>query len=108
VHDILGLEHVPEVFVLGACDVGESVAVAGAEVLGLAAGCLTAGAASVVASVLPLPDGAAAPVLADLVGRIAGGAGPAAALAAAAREARESGDPTAYAVGSTLCCFGAG
>ena len=108
VHDILSLDHVPEIVVLGACDVGESVAVAGAEVLGLAAGCLTAGASSVVASVLPLPDGAAAPVLADLVGRIARGTTPATALAETTAAARDTADPTAYAVATSLCCFGAG
>jgi tetratricopeptide (TPR) repeat protein len=107
VHDLLGLARAPEVLVLGACDVGESVAVAGSEVLGLAAGCLTAGAASVVASVLPLPDGAAAPVLADVVARIVGGAGAGPALAEAAAAAR-AGDATAQAVAASLCCFGAG
>jgi CHAT domain len=107
VHDLLGLARAPEVLVLGACDVGESVAVAGSEVLGLAAGCLTAGAASVVASVLPLPDGAAAPVLADLVARIVAGAGAGTALAEAAAAAR-AGDATAQAVAASLCCFGAG
>ena len=108
VHDILALDHVPEIVVLGACDVGESVAVAGAEVLGLAAGCLTAGASSVIASVLPLPDGAAAPVLADLVGRIARGTAPATALAESTAGTRDSADPTAYAVATSLCCFGSG
>jgi hypothetical protein len=107
VHDILGLEHVPETFVLGACDVGESVAVAGAEVLGLAAGCLAAGASSVIASVLPLPDGAAAPVMAEVVGRIAAGATAATALAEVAVAARSSEDSVREAVAMSLCCFGA-
>ena len=108
VHDILALDHVPEIVVLGACDVGESVAVAGAEVLGLAAGCLTAGAASVVASVLPLPDGAAAPCWPTSSAASPAGTAPATALAESTAAARDTADPTAYAVATSLCCFGTG
>lgn len=97
--DIDQLHRAPPVVVLGACDVGRGIDLGGGEIVGLVARLLAAGARSVVAAVVTVPDGAVVDVLARLAGRIARGAGPATALASAARN-----DPAA----GGLVCFGAG
>lgn len=97
--DIDQLRRAPPIVVLGACDVGRGIDLGGGEIVGLVARLLAAGARSVVAAVVPLPDGAVIDVLARLAGEIARGAGPAAALASVGRD-----DPAA----GGLICFGAG
>lgn len=89
---------VPRWIVLSACDVGLSAVRPGDEVIGLAAALLRAGAAAVVASVLPVPDEPAMALMAALHAGLSAGLGPAAALARAQSEHGQLG----------FVCLGAG
>ncbi|MDO9354082.1 MAG: CHAT domain-containing protein, partial [Solirubrobacteraceae bacterium] len=92
VFELERLPRVPERLVLSACDAGISAVHPGDELLGLTAALLHLGAQSLIASVLPVPDGATRRLMIALHRELARGASPAAALAAA----RVSGDPDAH------------
>lgn len=85
-YDIARLGVAPRRIVLSACDAGLAAVRPGDEVIGLAAALLRAGSATVVASVLPVPDEAVVGLMADLHRHLDTGRTPADALAAAQQE----------------------
>jgi CHAT domain-containing protein len=98
---------VPGLVVLAACDVARSAVQGGEEVLGLAAAFLSLGTSTLVASLLPIVDTAAAGLMVTLHEQIARGVPTAAALAAVQRDAVQSGSPAEYAAAAALVCLGA-
>jgi CHAT domain-containing protein len=97
-YDVQRLDRPPRLVVLSACDAGRAVVKPGGEVMGLATALLRSGTATVIASVLPVPDRAAVGLVTALHGGLRSGLGPAAALAAAQAEHGHLG----------FVCFGAG
>jgi tetratricopeptide (TPR) repeat protein len=97
-YDLQHLAVPPRHAVLSACDVGRTVVRAGDEILGFTAALLYAGTASVVSSMVRVPDEVAADVMVSYHRALAGGADPARALATASLAA-----PLVPFV-----CFGAG
>ncbi|HEV2760593.1 MAG TPA: CHAT domain-containing protein, partial [Acidimicrobiales bacterium] len=96
-----------DLIILAACDSGTSSVHPGDELMGLAAAFLALGTRSLIASLIPVPDRATAPLMLAVHDRMSGGASPAAALAAAAVTASE-GDDAGLAVAAAFACFGAG
>jgi CHAT domain-containing protein len=72
---------VPHLVLLAGCDAGSSAARAGGELLGLAAGLLILGTATLVAALGLIHDGATAALIIELHRRMRAGVVPAAALA---------------------------
>jgi CHAT domain-containing protein len=107
VYDLEQLPRVPPTVVLAACDSGRHVVYAGDELLGLAATFLAKGAQQLVASVMPVPDAATAPLMVALHERLAAGLAPANALAAAQQTVRRGG-PAEMAAAAGFVCVGAG
>ncbi|WP_157163202.1 CHAT domain-containing protein, partial [Actinoalloteichus spitiensis] len=70
----------PDLVVLAACDLGLSSVGPGGALTGVAATVLAGGASTLIASVLPVPDGRTAATMAALYGNLARGEPPAAAL----------------------------
>jgi hypothetical protein len=97
-YDVEHLAVPPRQVVLSACDVGRAEVRSGEEILGFTAALLYAGTSTVVASVARLPDEVASRVTVAYHRALAGGVGPAEALAAASRT-----EPMA-----SFVCFGAG
>jgi hypothetical protein len=79
-YDLAHLPTAPELVVLAACDTGLAT-VRGGEPSGLVSAFLQAGAGTVIAGVLPIPDAAAVPLMTALHAGLARGLSPAAALA---------------------------
>jgi tetratricopeptide (TPR) repeat protein len=97
-YDLQRLARPPRRVVLSACDAGRSAVWPGGEAIGMATALLRHGTATVVASVLPVPDRQAVGLVTALHAGLASGLGPAAALARAQREHGHLG----------FVCFGAG
>ncbi len=96
---------VPERLVLSACDSGVSSVHPGDEIMGLSAALLRLGTRSLVASVLPVPDGASQRLMVAFHRALVEGQEPPVALAAA----RAAGDPEAdddVAAASAFLAFG--
>jgi len=109
VYDVERLASVPHTVVLAACDSGRSVVRTGDELLGLSATFIGRGTAALVASVLPIPDAETAPLMVAFHRRLAGGAPPAVALAAAQLDlAGGSADPATLAAAAGFVCLGSG
>ncbi|AEV85786.1 Tetratricopeptide repeat protein 28 [Actinoplanes sp. SE50] len=108
VHDLQTLPAVPELVVLAACDSGLSLVCPGDELLGFSAALLALGARSLIAAMLPVPDEAAAELMALVHQRLAAGEPPAVALAAAGRELTRSGGPAERVTAAGFVCLGAG
>ncbi|MDQ1440792.1 MAG: hypothetical protein QOG97_1020 [Acidimicrobiaceae bacterium] len=83
VYDLERLCCAPRTVVLASCDAAVSAVRAGDELLGTAAALIGLGVRSVVAPVMPVPDGSTTPFMVALHQRIRAGARPAEALAAA-------------------------
>ncbi len=83
VHQLEQLERPPEIVILSACDLAVSALHPGDELLGLSAALLGMGTRTVVASVVPVPDGAARRLMHAFHRLLAGRQTPAAALAQA-------------------------
>ncbi|HEY0641144.1 MAG TPA: CHAT domain-containing protein, partial [Pseudonocardiaceae bacterium] len=83
VHDLDRLRRGPRLLVLSACEAGLSGVRPGDELMGLTAALLARGTATLVASVVPVPDEPTARVMTALHAGLRRGLGPAAALAAA-------------------------
>lgn len=83
VRDAYGLELSCDLIALSACETGVSAIAPGDELLGLARGFLSAGAASLLVSLWPVDDAATAEVMAGFYRRLLAGERPAAALRAA-------------------------
>ncbi|MFD0971198.1 CHAT domain-containing protein [Plantactinospora endophytica] len=107
VYDLERLTEPPSVVVLSACDAGLSAVHPGEELMGLAAALLGLGTATVVASVLPARDNTALTLMAAFYRRLAEGAGPAEALAAA-QAGLGDGVDEATATAAAFVCFGSG
>lgn len=88
VYDLESISRPPAVMVLSACDAGRSQVHPGDELMGTTAALLSIGTATIVASVAPVPDSGAPPVMARLHARLCRGDQPAAALAGAQQEIR--------------------
>lgn len=86
VFELEQLPSVPRRIVLSACDSGRAAVRPGDELIGLAAALLRLGTESLVASVLAVPDDATRRLMTAFHTRLAGGATPPAALAAARAE----------------------
>jgi CHAT domain-containing protein len=84
VHELAALGTCPPWVVLSACDAATHASPSGDEILGLGAGLLSIGAATLVAPVAPVPDTATRPLMRALHRRLVAGEAPAAALAAIA------------------------
>ncbi|MCI2421161.1 CHAT domain-containing protein [Saccharopolyspora sp. K220] len=90
-YDLDRLHRGPTTVVLSACDVGRSVVSRGDQVSGLAATLLGRGTATVIASVVPVPDERTASVMASLHRALRAGSPPATALAEAQAQHGETG-----------------
>lgn len=97
VHDLDRLRRAPRLLVLSACEAGLSAVRPGDELMGLAAALLGRGTATLIASVVPVPDEPTSKVMAALHGGLRAGLTPAAALATAQAEHGQLG----------FVCFGA-
>jgi CHAT domain-containing protein len=107
VYDLELLPRPPHQVVLAACDTGRSQVVAGEEVLGLAAALLGQGTATLVAPVVPVPDGETAPLMRAYHAQVCAGRTPAEALAHAQERTRTDG-PLPLAAAAGFVCLGAG
>ncbi|MDG4789197.1 CHAT domain-containing tetratricopeptide repeat protein [Micromonospora sp. WMMD1102] len=107
-YELERLPRPPGCVVLSACDSGRSGVRPGDEVMGFSSVLLAIGASSLVATVLPVPADLTTALMLDLHRRMAAGARPASALAAAQREFAASGDGSARATAAAFVCFGAG
>ena len=107
VYDLEALGRAPEVLILSACESGSSGVRPGNELMGLVAALLALGTRTVIASLIPVPDGATKALMLSLHGRMRAGASPAEALAAAEGEVAPAG-PTGLAAAAAFTCFGAG
>jgi tetratricopeptide (TPR) repeat protein len=97
-YDLQRLARVPRMVVLSCCDLGLTDVRPGDETFGIVTALLTAGAATVVASVARVGDETAMAAMTGFHRAVAGGAAPAAALAAALPPAGQAG----------FVCFGTG
>ena len=105
VHDFERLARAPYRLVLSSCDSGVAAPVGADELLGLVSSLVPLGAAGIVASIVPVNDEAAVPVMLVLHDALQGGATLAEALLAA-RQAVSS-DPLAYATAHSFLALGA-
>jgi hypothetical protein len=81
VYDLETLRSTPRLVLLSACDSGVSAVSSGDELMGFAAALFALGTRTVIASVVPVPDGPTVPVMVDLHDRLRRGESPAEALA---------------------------
>ena len=105
VHDLELQPRVPHTVVLASCDSGRSLVCTGDELLGLSATFMAKGTASLVASVVPIPDAETTPLMTAFHRGLADGAAPAFALAAAQHALRDQ-DPRALAAAAGFVCIG--
>ena len=107
-YDLEQLTRVPHTVVLAACETGRAVVHTGDELIGLSATFLARGATQLVASVVPVPDAETAPLMIAFHQRLAAGAAPAAALAAAQSELGGRTDDRTFAASAGFVCVGSG
>jgi tetratricopeptide (TPR) repeat protein len=105
-YDLERLRPVPRLVVLAACDTGRHVVRAGDELLGLTATFLARGAGQVVASVVPVPDVATAPLMTAFHRGLVAGRPVAEALADAQAAAVRDGSPTDLAAAAGFVAIG--
>jgi tetratricopeptide (TPR) repeat protein len=105
VHDFERLKRAPHWMVLSSCDSGASAPVGADELLGLVSSLVPLGAVGIVASVVPVNDPAAVPLMLALHDALIGGATLPEALLAARRAA--GGDPLQQATASAFIALGA-
>jgi tetratricopeptide (TPR) repeat protein len=105
VHDFERLARAPYRLVLSSCDSGVAAPVGADELLGLVSSLVPLGAAGIVASVVPVNDEAAVPVMLALHGALQGGATLAEALLTARKAV--SSDPLAHATAHSFLALGA-
>jgi hypothetical protein len=107
VYDLERLRRGPRHLVLSSCDSGVAAPVGANEVLGLASSLIPLGTAGIVASVVPVNDIAAVPLMVALHRELRDGASLPEALRDA-RRACEADDPVAEATGWSFICMGTG
>ena len=105
VHDFERLGRAPHWLILSSCDSGVAAAVGADELLGLASSLVPLGAVGIVASVVPVNDPAAVPLMLALHDALQRGATLPGALLAARRAT--SGDPLAEATAHSFIALGA-
>jgi tetratricopeptide (TPR) repeat protein len=105
VHDLDRLRRAPHQLVLSSCDSAVAAAVGADEVLGLASSLITLGAAGIVASVVPVNDLAAVPLMVALHDAVRAGASLPEALLAARQSA--AADVVATATARSFVAIGA-
>lgn len=108
VYDLERLDALPPVVLLSACDAGAVATSSAGEIQGFAAAVLGAGAASFVAPVVPVADGATADLLTSVHAGLHGGLGPDEALHAARTGVllAGAGDARAMAAALSFIAFG--
>ncbi len=107
VHDLEQIDRLPRCLVLAACDSGLSEAYPGEELLGFLARLLAGGTATVIASVVPVPDVDTVPLMLALHRALRAGTSPAAALARA-RAAVVDSSAQGFLAATAFACFGSG
>ena len=105
VYDFERLRHAPYRLVLSSCESGLANPVGADELLGLTSSLVPLGAAGILASVVPVNDPAAVPLMTTLHGNLHAGQ----SLAEAFADARTAGgdDPVAHATGCSFVALGA-
>jgi tetratricopeptide (TPR) repeat protein len=106
VHDLERLGRAPHQLVLPSCDSAAAAAVGSDEVLGLASSLISLGAAGIVASVVPVNDAAAVPLMVAFHDAFSRGANVADALMTARHE-QSAGGPVAAAAAQSFLALGA-
>jgi tetratricopeptide (TPR) repeat protein len=107
VYDLERLDHSADTVVLAACESGRDVVLAGDELLGLSATFLSRTTRRVVASVVPVPDAATAPLMVQFHRLMAHGV-PVADSLAQAQCGIGQDHPAAFAAAAGFVCLGAG
>ena len=102
VSDLEGLRRPPRLVVLSACDSGVSAVHSGDELMGFAAALLGIGTRSLIATMVPVLDTTAEPLMTAMHAELRTGRRPAAALAAVQSAAASGTEAAAFV------CFGAG
>ena len=102
VSDLEGLRRPPRLVVLSACDSGVSAVHSGDELMGFAAALLGIGTRSLIATMVPVLDTTAEPLMTAMHAELRAGRRPAAALAAVQNAAASNTEAAAFV------CFGAG
>jgi tetratricopeptide (TPR) repeat protein len=105
VHDLERAQRVPHTVVLASCDIGRSLVCTGDELLGLSAAFLSRGTATLIASVVPIPDLETAPLMTALHQGLRAGQPAPTALAAAQAALRDDG-PRGLAAAAGFVCLG--
>jgi CHAT domain-containing protein len=106
VHDFERLGRAPYQLVLSSCDSGMAAAVGAGELLGLVSSLIPLGAAGIIASVVPVNDLAAVPLMLALHAALQTGATLPEALLAARAASSANGDPLAAATALSFVAFG--
>ena len=106
VHDFERLHRAPHWMILSSCDSGAAAPVGADELLGLASSLAPLGAVGIVASVVPVNDPAAVPLMLDLHDALGKGATLPAALLAA-RQKASRGDSLQQATAHSFIALGA-
>ncbi|WBQ08632.1 CHAT domain-containing protein [Kribbella sp. CA-293567] len=104
VYDLERLQRAPYRMVLSSCDSGLAKPVGADELLGLTSSLLPLGAAGILASVVPVSDRAAVPLMTAVHARLAAGSSLAEALAGARTEGGD--DPLAVATAASFVVLG--
>ncbi|MGH8923117.1 MAG: CHAT domain-containing protein [Acidimicrobiia bacterium] len=107
VYDLEEIRRPPRLMVLPACDVAVSNVLVGDELLGLATALLRLGSSSLVAPVVPVPDGATFDLMQAFHRELLRGSKPSEALAVVTDVATATG-PAALAARSAFVALGAG
>ncbi|GIE94508.1 CHAT domain-containing protein [Paractinoplanes rishiriensis] len=108
VHDLGRLRRAPDRMILSSCESGVAAPVAGDELLGMISVLVPLGTSSLIASVVPVNDAAAAPLMAEVHDALRAGASFGSALASARRTAcaAEQGEPVAAATALAFVALG--
>jgi tetratricopeptide (TPR) repeat protein len=103
VHDLETLTTTPRLVILSACDSGLSAVHPGDELMGLAAAFLTLGTHSLIASVMPVPDGETRQLMLAVHRGLRAGSPPRVALAEAQERVAATGERGLAAAAGFLC-----
>jgi CHAT domain-containing protein len=105
VYDLERLRRAPHILVLSSCESGVAQPVGADELLGLTSSLVPLGAASILASVVPVNDRASAPLMTAVHGHLRAGHPLPVAFALARRDTAD--DPVAFATASAFVALGA-
>ncbi|GLY00509.1 MULTISPECIES: CHAT domain-containing protein [Actinoplanes] len=105
-YDLGRLRRAPRQLVLSSCDSAVAAPVGGDELLGMVSALAPLGTTGLLASVVPVNDGAACPMMVIVHRRLAVGESFGEALCAARAAARATGDPVAIATAASFIAVG--